>query len=449
MKQLKTGKTFLSKPNGVPGVTVIPLPPPDTVALVPTAGPLTKLRLLIKEGDRVPVGTPLVQDKRDPMVQFVSPGGGHVEAIVRGPRRVIQEIVIRIEKESEPEDTFAPIAKEDLDVMSRSELTALLKKRGFWHLLRQFPFMDLPDSGTPFPMVVVSLHTGDPFAPDPSLFLKNQQTPFLYGLAVLEKLAKKVVVVVPQRFFSPLKAMGPVHEALRVIQDQYPAGDPGVILYQMKKSVGDNAACTMDPQDLIAMGTQLSTGHYQTERIYAVGGMPHRPPAHYHTRMGSPMVHLVGEIQTGRGVITGGLFTGHLTPMTAHMGTGISSAIVLDAADKDAFFGFVQPGRDLLSESKTFLSGLNASPLDMDATLHGEERACINCGWCDKKCPVDLLPQFIMKAVGAGEMEEALSLGLLDCTGCGLCTFVCPSKIDLAAILTLATETCYRERVMS
>lgn len=130
------------------------------------------------------------------------------------------------------------------------------------------------------------------------------------------------------------------------------------------------------------------------------------------------------------------------------MGTGISSAMVLDAADTEAFFGFAWPGKQLLSESRTFLSSLGTTPLDMDATLHGEERACINCGWCDKKCPVDLLPQFIMKAMGAGEMEEVLELGLLDCTGCGLCTFVCPAKIDVAALMTLAKETSYRERVM-
>jgi len=51
--------------------------------------------------------------------------------------------------------------------------------------------------------------------------------------------------------------------------------------------------------------------------------------------------------------------------------------------------------------------------------------------------------------MGAEEMDEVLELGLLDCTGCGLCTFVCPSKIDVATIMALAKETYHRERVIA
>ncbi len=449
MKRLKTVKTFHSKFNGVPEATVTSLANPETVALVPVTAPFVKLKLLVRENDGVDVGTPLLQDKRDPQVQFVSPGTGTVEAIVRGPRRVVQEIVIRLDRNSQGAKKMTPIPLENLDAMPRMELIDLLKKHGIWPFIRQFPFMDVPDSQSPFPMAVVSLCCGDPFVPAPSVFLKDQQASFLHGLAILEKLAEKVIVATPQRFFSSLKLMGLAKQITHVTQDEYPAGDPGVILYQIKKNVADNASCTMDPQELIAMGHLFATGHYQTKRFYAVGGTPARLPAHYHARMGSPLKHLLGDIKEGTGVVSGGLFTGTLTHQDAHMDTGVSSAIVLDARDKEAFFGFAWPGKNLLSESRTFVSSLGSASLNIDATLHGEERACINCGWCDKKCPVDLLPQFIMKAMGAGEMEEVLELGLLDCTGCGLCTFVCPSKIDLAAIMDLAAQTCYRDRMMS
>ena len=86
-------------------------------------------------------------------------------------------------------------------------------------------------------------------------------------------------------------------------------------------------------------------------------------------------------------------------------------------------------------------------PRHVDMNLHGEERACVNCGLCDKKCPVDLFPQFIMKAVHAGEMEEGIELGMLDCTLCGLCSYVCPSKIDLVQLFSMAKDLYYRDRV--
>lgn len=449
MKRLKIGKIFHSRFVGVPRETVHHLPPPDTVALVPVAVPFMKLKLLVRENDAVEIGTALLQDKRDPGVQFVSPAGGTVETIVRGARRVIKEIVIRRAQTAEPATTFSPISRHDLDAMPRAEVIDLLKKRGIWPHIRQFPYMDLPDTRAPISMAIVSLHSGDPFAPVPSLFLKDQQDAFLQGLAVLEKLAKTVVVTSPRRFLSSLETLGLREQITHVTRDEYPAGDPGVILFQTKTGTADNSSCTMAPQEVIAMGRLFLTGAYHTHRVYAVGGPSVSSAVHYHARTGCPLAHLTGEMQPGRGGITGGLFAGNLSAADTHMGSGMDSAVVLDAADADAFFGFVWPGRELLSESRTFLSVLKPAPRQMDAGLHGEERACINCGWCDKKCPVDLMPQFIMKAVGAGEMEEALSMGLLDCTGCGLCTFVCPSKIDLAALLEMATQRCYRERVMS
>jgi Na+-transporting NADH:ubiquinone oxidoreductase subunit A len=55
---------------------------------------------------------------------------------------------------------------------------------------------------------------------------------------------------------------------------------------------------------------------------------------------------------------------------------------------------------------------------------------------------VDLLPQMIYKSVLAEEVEEYLELGLLDCVECGLCSYVCPSKIELSRTF-IATKAAY------
>jgi len=78
--------------------------------------------------------------------------------------------------------------------------------------------------------------------------------------------------------------------------------------------------------------------------------------------------------------------------------------------------------------------------------MHGEERACVNCGYCSDVCPVDILPQFTLKSLLVDEIEEALAHGLLDCVQCGLCTYVCPSKIELADTLTRFKASYYKER---
>ena len=58
---------------------------------------------------------------------------------------------------------------------------------------------------------------------------------------------------------------------------------------------------------------------------------------------------------------------------------------------------------------------------------------------------MDILPQFTYKSILAGEVEESLQHGLLDCVECGLCSYVCPSKLDLAESFKQAKADFYKE----
>ena len=58
---------------------------------------------------------------------------------------------------------------------------------------------------------------------------------------------------------------------------------------------------------------------------------------------------------------------------------------------------------------------------------------------------MDILPQFTYKAILSGEVEEALAHGLLDCVECGLCSYVCPAKLELTETLQQAKEDFYKE----
>jgi len=82
----------------------------------------------------------------------------------------------------------------------------------------------------------------------------------------------------------------------------------------------------------------------------------------------------------------------------------------------------------------------------MSANLRGEERGCVGCNSCVKVCPVDIMPNFAFKSVLADEIEEALAHGLLDCVECGLCSYVCTSKIEICDILKKSKARYYQER---
>ena len=151
------------------------------------------------------------------------------------------------------------------------------------------------------------------------------------------------------------------------------------------------------------------------------------------------------EDLAGARYIVGGVFTGYTSSTDSYMGFYQNALNLVDDGDREEPFGFIRPGFGKPSYSTAFLSALHNKPFPMDCGQHGEVRACVNCGTCAKICPVDILPQFTMKCLVADEVEEALAHGLLDCAECGLCTYACPSKIELREVFRAAKAQYYKE----
>ena len=58
-------------------------------------------RMLVREDERVMLGQPLFQQKRDPDICFTAPASGVVKRIWRGARRVLQAVEIACDGEGE------------------------------------------------------------------------------------------------------------------------------------------------------------------------------------------------------------------------------------------------------------------------------------------------------------------------------------------------------------
>ena len=58
-----------------------------------------------------------------------------------------------------------------------------------------------------------------------------------------------------------------------------------------------------------------------------------------------------------------------------------------------------------------------------------EPGPCLRCGRCVDHCPMRLVPNEIARMVEKGRLDLAEEYGVFDCMECGVCAFVCPSKI--------------------
>jgi electron transport complex protein RnfC len=67
-----------------------------------------------------------------------------------------------------------------------------------------------------------------------------------------------------------------------------------------------------------------------------------------------------------------------------------------------------------------------------------EPSPCIRCASCVDACPCGLVPLDMAAHTRVGDLEGAVTRGLMDCIGCGSCAYVCPAHIPLVQYFNYA-----------
>ncbi|PIE63025.1 MAG: NADH-quinone reductase [Desulfobacter postgatei] len=445
MKTLKIARGFDLNVPEQPDLSCTQLALPSSLGCCAGEIPHIRPKLLVKEGRRVKTGQPLFTDKRNTTIQYVSPGTGQVEKVIYGPRRCLMEVVIAAESKDEYVE-YDPVDLDGIAGVPRDALVTHLKKGGLWQGLRQFPALDFADSDHSPAMIIVAMDGNDLFSPRPDIILRDNIAAFEAGMAGLHIFSHRLVVVCRESSLEGIRRLDNslAEQVTHTVPDIYPAWLPGTVLYQIKKQAAENNSWCIRLDHLIMMGRFLLSGRYPVEKIVTITRPGERRP-HMQVRQGMPLSALIRKMPENS-IVTTGRFNGRILETDAHLGFFENTVNIIEAGPGEEMFGAFRPGFNKPTVSSTFLFSLFRRPAKMDCTLHGEARACINCSYCERICPNDLMPSFIMKALHADELEEAVGLGLMDCCKCGLCSFTCPSKIELTRILSDAMDAYYKDK---
>ena len=71
---------------------------------------------------------------------------------------------------------------------------------------------------------------------------------------------------------------------------------------------------------------------------------------------------------------------------------------------------------------------------------------CISCAGCVNVCPMNLIPNMIVRAVKYSDWEMAEKAGAMDCMKCGTCAFVCPANINIIQYVDIAKSKIFEQR---
>jgi len=427
---------------GKPATEIADLPPSATVAVFPLEFEGMKQRLKVAEGDVVSQGSVLMEDKAHEAFKLRAPAGGTVTQIIRGARRFVEKIVITVGDASEPErfDTFAPEAIASLD---RSVVLDQLITTGYLSLIRQRPFSRMVDpSAQPKSIFVNAMNTG-PFQADAEVVVGDDPVAFQAGLDLMTRLTEgSVHLCVGANAGEALNAAQNVQR--HTFSGPHPSGNTSIHIDRVDPMVPTDIVWTVKAVDLVPIGRLFLDGVLPATRIVALGGPSVKSDAnkHYRVRTGGELARLLAEsLDDGaHRVISGDALSGIEVPGDAHLRFHQSATTVIPADKERYFMGWTMPGFKQMSFSRLFASTWLPGEHDgkLGTNMHGEERALVLTGNYDKVMPLNIMVDFLIRAILANDTDEAIALGILetDPEDFALCDVICPSKVEIQELIS-------------
>lgn len=404
--------------------------PPDVVGFMP--------RLLVAEGDSVKVGQPLVADKNDSRLFLPSPVSGVVEAIVRGEKRKLMEVVVCRNNQNTSDNQNTP--------------NTLTPESPCWWMLRERPFGTIANPDHKPKGIYVSLRDSNPLAPDLTFALKGREQEFEAGVKALEAFAPVHCV----------KAQGP-----------HPAGNIGTIIATLDPINKGECVWYVNAQDVANIGHWCTTGEYRPERVIAVGGPAAKAPKHYRVLCGTSLKRIAEaqlidinypalsapDAPLSTRIISGSPLSGTTVAADGFLGMYDQQVCFIEEGDKYDFMGWLMPGVKKFSFSQTFMSGLlmpfkkfeDLMPFkpsyDFNTNVHGSVRPFLFTGSFERVFPFDIYPLQLIKAciVGDVELQEKLGIYEVEPEDFALCEFIDPSKTEIQTIIHEALEVLRKE----
>lgn len=422
---------------------------PGTVVIKPSDFRGLKARLLVKEGDTVLAGSPVLAAKENPDILFTSPVSGVVTEVVRGEKRKLLEVRVKADSQSKSVDFGA----QKVETLDAEAVKALLMKSGLWACLIQRPYGVVADPQTAPKGIFVSAFATAPLAADVEFALKGQEHAIQAAVTALGKIAP-----VHMSFNSKVKS---AFERIQGINAHYfegphPAGNVGVQIHHISPIQKGQTAWTVTMHELAAIGKLLLTGKVDLSRKVAVCGPMAIEPCYIEAVPGIRMDELKAFYgTTGEQVrfVSGDCLSGENVTINGATGFHANQITLLKEGNEYEAFGWANPFRfKLFSSSHTYFHWLfkwlcPEKKYDLDTNLHGGERAFVVSDVYGKVLPMNLFPVYLVKACLAGEIEKMEKFGIYEVLeeDFALCEYVCPSKIDIQSIISSGIDLMIKE----
>lgn len=404
-----------------------------TVAIVPDdfEGLIPKME--VKEGEHVLAGQPIIRHKLHESIKIVSPVAGTVKAVVRGERRKILRVVIEAESNE--------AVKHDTSAATSAEKTRqLLMQSGLWAMMRQRPYDIVPEPAAEIRDIFVTGFDSAPLACTPSTFTEQERKEMEAGVKLLSRITTGKVYVSRHQGENLPDIAG---ATMIDVAGPHPSGNAGTLIAAISPvNKGETVVC-LDLPTLRRTGALALTGSVPMNTTVAVTGSEVQTPHLVDTLIGAELSAILnGDIrQDGRNhrIISGNVLTGKKETAEGYLRYPYRQVTVIPEGDDVAeFMGWASLSPSKMSTSPSFPGHFFGKKLfNPDARLLGGRRAMIMSGEYDKVMPMDILPEYLIKAILARDIDRMEQLGIYEVApeDFALAEYADTSKLELQKIV--------------
>lgn len=408
-----------------------------SVAIDPADFPGLTPKLDVHEGDVVAVGSPLFHDKDNPGMFVTSPAAGTVRAVVRGERRKLLSVIIDVNPDAQQSVEFPASSVSDDE-----SVRALLLSSGLWAMMRQRPYDVVPDPDATIRDVFVTAWDAAPLAPDFAAILKSEAPALKAGVELLARITKGKVYV-GRDASNPIPDI-PGAEMVDV-KGRFPASNAGVLAANIAPVNKGETILTLDAFLLAAIGRLALDGKLSPKVVVAVTGPEVATPRYVTALPGAPVSEIIaGDLAPDAStrhirVISGNVLSGINVGLDGYLRFPYRQITVIHEGDDVAeFMGWASMAPGKMSQSRTFpghfLSRRLFSP---DARINGGRRAIIMSGEYDKVIPMDIMAEYLIKAIISRDIDRMEALGIYEVApeDFAAAEYVDTSKLELQRIV--------------
>ena len=285
--------------------------------------------------------------------------------------------------------------------------------------------------GTNLDYIIINGAECEPYITSDTRIMVDEPENVYDGAVLMKKFLnpKQVVIAIEDNkpeAISKLSELCKRAEGVTVhpLPSNYPQGERKVLVYNITGRIvpeggrlTDVGCIVVNCTTVAVFARYISTGMPLTSRIVTVDGSAVKKKKNLIAPIGTPIrllfEHCGGLTEDAEKIIMGGPMMGKAVPSLEMPTTKVINAILA---------------------------------LNKEDSKPPVVTACIKCGRCIEKCPINLMPSYIENAYEQSDIYMLNKLKVNMCAECGTCAYLCPANRPLAHVMVLSKNKQWEAR---